>query len=373
MKKRIYISPPHMSGDEQKYLEEVFENNFIAPVGEHIDRFEDDLEQYLQEGKHVAALSSGTAAIHLALILSGVERGDKVLCQSFTFCASTNPVLYQGAEPIFIDSEEKTWNLDPKLLEQAIEQEERKGKKPKALVLVHLYGMPAQMNEISEICKHHRIKIIEDAAEALGSQYKGRKCGAFGDYSVLSFNGNKILTTGGGGALVCNTLEEKQKAIFLSTQAREKEPHYEHKTLGYNYRMSNVSAAIGRGQMHVLDKRIAQKRSIRKEYENLFKNSDFEFLDEEHAFFSNCWLSAMLTSSFNQREDIRLKLEKENIESRPFWKPMHLQPLYNSFTKYLNGVSAKLYERGICLPSSTNMDELEWNRIKEALKNEMYL
>ena len=372
MKNEIWLSSPHMGGSEINFIHEAFEQNWIAPLGPNVGGFEKDLKNYLNHDVEVAALSSGTAALHLALIILGIKQGDEVLCQSLTFSASANPIVYVGATPVFIDSEPETWNMCPDSLEIAIKDRLAKGKLPKAIIVVHLYGMPAKMNEIMEVAQKYNIPVIEDAAEALGSAYQGRKCGTFGLMSILSFNGNKIITTSGGGALVCNTLEQKNKAVYLSTQARENTPHYQHSEIGYNYRMSNISAGIGRGQMEVLEERIAQRRKNHEFYVDLFK--DFEgvkvFTEPSEDYFSNHWLSAVVINpdiaGFN-REDLRLKFAEENIESRPLWKPMHLQPVFADAPYYGKKVAEELFVNGLCLPSGSNLTDVERTRIKEAL------
>ena len=372
MKNEIWLSSPHMGGNEINFIHEAFEQNWIAPLGPNVGGFEKDLKNYLNQDVEVTALSSGTAALHLALIILGIKQGDEVLCQSLTFSASANPIVYVGATPVFIDSEPYTWNMCPDSLEMAIKDRLAKGKSPKAIIVVHLYGMPAKMNEILEVAQKYNIPVIEDAAEALGSAYQGRKCGTFGLMSILSFNGNKIITTSGGGALVCNTLEQKNKAVYLSTQARENTPHYQHSEIGYNYRMSNISAGIGRGQMEVLEERIAQRRKNHEFYVDLFK--DFEgvkvFTEPSEDYFSNHWLSAVVINpdiaGFN-REDLRLKFAEENIESRPLWKPMHLQPVFADAPYYGKKVAEELFVNGLCLPSGSNLTDVERTRIKEAL------
>ncbi len=369
MKNKIWLSSPHMGGGEQKYIKEAFDTNWVAPLGPNVNGFEEDLKIYFG-GKHeIAALSSGTSAIHLALIMAGVKNGDEVICQSFTFSASANPIIYQGAVPIFIDSEKDTWNMCPNSLENAIKERISKGKKPKVIIVVHLYGMPAKIEEVKEISKKYDITLIEDAAEALGSKYKGKKCGTFGNFGILSFNGNKIITTSGGGALVCNSKELKEKAIFLSTQARDSAPHYQHSEIGYNYRMSNIVAGIGRGQMEELDKHIMLRRKMNKFYEETFKNNNqVELFKEPNSFhFSNHWLSAVLLKSYKKRETLRLFLEKENIESRPLWKPMHLQPVFKSYPYYGGNISEDLFNKGLCLPSGSNLSYQDHNRIKSAI------
>lgn len=374
MKSKIWLSSPHMGGNEMKYVQEAYDTNWVAPLGPNVTGFEEDLKTYLNTDKEVAALSSGTAAIHLALILSGVIAGDEVICQSMTFSASANPIKYQGANPVFIDSEKDTWNLCPIALEEAIKKGIAKGKKPKAIIVVHLYGMPAKMDEISAISKKYGISLIEDAAEALGSTYKGKKCGTFGDFGILSFNGNKIITTSGGGALICKTASLKQQAVFLATQARDDAPHYEHSQVGYNYRMSNIVAGIGRGQMEVLDKHIGFRRANNKFYQELFKDIDgITVLQESNQdYFSNHWLSAIVidaTKTGFTREDLRLNLLEENIESRPLWKPMHLQPIFEDCAYSGDTISEKLFENGLCLPSGSNLTKNELDRIKKSINN----
>ena len=364
---KIYLSPPHMGGSELKYIQEAFDSNWIAPVGLNISEFEYELEAYLH-GVQGVALSSGTAAIHLALIQLGVKHGDSVICQSNTHNASANPITYLGANPIFIDSEPETWNLDPELLEQAIKAEIIKGKKPKAIIVVHLYGMPAQLSEILSIAQRYEIPVLEDAAEALGSQFNGKMCGTFGNFGVLSFNGNKIITTSGGGALVCHSEEDKQKTVFLSTQARDHAPHYQHTEIGYNYRMSNVVAGIGRGQMEVLSDRILQRRAHFNYYkEALADQSHLTFLEEPKTHYSNRWLTTILTPNFDTREQIRMALEAKNIESRPLWKPMHLQPVFANNIAYTNGVSEDLFNRGLCLPSGSNLSKSQLDSVIETI------
>ena len=371
MNKKIWLSSPHMGGTEQKYVQEAFDTNWVAPLGPNVNAFEQALQAYIGQEKHVAALSSGTSAIHLALILLGVKQGDEVLCQSFTFSASANPIAYLGASPVFIDSERDTWNMCPLQLEMAIKDRIKKGRKPKAIIAVHLYGMPAKMEEIQQLSKKYDIPVIEDSAEALGSKVNGQKCGTFGDYGVLSFNGNKIITTSGGGALICKDETTKKKAVFLATQARDEAPHYQHSEIGYNYRMSNIVAGIGRGQLEVLDARVAARRAMHEFYAALFSsNSDVTLFEEPSSnYFSNHWLSAILLPSFEQRESLRLHLESANIESRPLWKPMHLQPVFEKYPAYTNGISEDLFERGLCLPSGSNLTDEDRARIKQSLQD----
>lgn len=359
-----------MGGDEIKFVQEAFDTNWISPVGPNITAFEKELGEYIGV-EHCAALSSGTAAIHLALIILGVERGDEVICQSFTFSGSCNPIVYQGAVPVFVDSEVETWNMDPLLLKEAIEDRIEKGNKPKAIIVVHLYGMPAKMDEIMAIARTYEIPVIEDAAEALGSRYKGKRVGTFGDMAILSFNGNKIITTSGGGALVSNNGDWIQKARFLATQARDPAPHYEHSEVGYNYRLSNVCAGIGRGQLMVLEERVKQRRLNFELYrENLSDIKSISFLPEPPDFYSNRWLSTILVAEGNvSPEKIRLALEAENIESRPLWKPMHLQPVFKGAPTYVKGVSEELFKFGLCLPSGSALTEIELKRICKGIKN----
>jgi dTDP-4-amino-4,6-dideoxygalactose transaminase len=360
-----------MGGTEQKYVKEAFDTNWIAPLGANVDAFEDSLACYCGVG-HAAALSSGSAAIHLALILSGVESGDEVIASTFTFSATINPIVYLRAIPVLIDSEPGTWNMSPELLESAIRERLAKGKKPKAIIPVHLYGMPASMDDIMEIADRYQIPVIEDAAEALGSRYKGKQVGSFGKTGILSFNGNKIITTSGGGALLSNDKELIVKARFLATQAREIAPHYQHKQIGYNYRMSNILAGIGRGQMEVIDDRIRMRREIFSFYrQHLAKYQSIKFLEEpDTSFYSNHWLTTILVDSAKSgltRENIQEELEKENIETRPLWKPMHLQPVFSSCPAYLNGTSENLFRKGQCLPSGSNLSEEDRNRVINVL------
>ncbi|GAA3641652.1 DegT/DnrJ/EryC1/StrS family aminotransferase [Flavivirga jejuensis] len=353
-----------MGGTERKFVADAFDTNWIAPLGPHVDGFENDLRNYLGEDKYVAALSSGTAAIHLALLLLNVSKGDEVLCQSFTFSASANPILYQGATPVFIDSETDTWNMSPELLEIAIKDRIEKYQKPKAIIAVHLYGMPYKANEINAIAEKYQIPVIEDSAEALGSTYFNKACATLSDIGIISFNGNKIITTSGGGALITNTQDLKEKAVFLSTQARDHAPHYEHSSIGYNYRMSNVLAGIGRGQMEVIDDRVAARRQNFEFYKkNLSQFNTIEFLEEPQGFFSNRWITCIKTDSFNTREQIRLTLLKDDIESRPLWKPMHMQPVFKDYLHFTNGTSEDLFDKGLCLPSGSNLSQDDLDRV----------
>ncbi len=368
MKPKIWLSSPHMSGAEQTYIKEAFDSNWVAPLGPNVNGFELDLQTYLNEDRHVAALASGTSALHLGLIILGVGKDDEVICQSKTFSASANPIVYQGATPVFVDSEKDTWNMCPIQLEIAIKGRIAKGKKPKAIIPVHLYGMPYKVDEINKIAKQYNIPILEDSAESLGSHYKGQNCGTFGDISILSFNGNKIITTSGGGAIVTRTIEQKEKAVFLATQARDNAPHYLHSHIGYNYRMSNIIAGIGRGQMTILDSHVAKRRSNHQLYVDSFKQIDkISFLPEPKGYFSNRWLSCILLDSYETREALRLALEKENIESRPLWKPMHQQPIFKDAPSYINGVSDELFEKGLCLPSGSNLSDIELDRVVSAI------
>ena len=373
MKEKIWLSSPHMGGGEMKYIKDAFDNNWIAPLGPNVNGLEKDLEKFLQQGVHVAALSSGTAAIHLALVLLGVEAGDYVICQSLTFSASANPIMYIGANPIFVDSETDTWNLCPQALEEAIKFGIARGKKPKAIITVCLYGMPYKVDEITAISEKYGIPVIEDSAEALGSWYKGQKCGTFGDLGVLSFNGNKIITTSGGGALTLKNIEYKKQAVFLSTQAKDDAPHYEHTTIGYNYRMSNVCAGIGRGQMEVLEERVSQRRANHQFYVNLFKDNEFVSLHTEPSsdYFSNHWLSAVQVDPAGgiSPEHIMQTFASQNIETRPIWKPMHLQPVFKDAAYFGSDVSERLFDNGICLPSGSNLEDFHRERIAEVLQN----
>ena len=371
--KKIWLSPPHMGGRERELVKEAFDANWIAPVGPHISNFEQELSK-LSQNFNIAALSSGTAAIHLALILAGVQKNDNVICSSFTFSASVNPIKYLGANPIFIDSDKESWNMCPELLTKAIKDGIKNNKKPKAIILVHLYGMPAKLEELIAVANSFEIPLIEDAAEALGSKYKNQQLGTFADFGIYSFNGNKIITTSGGGALVCKNKKLIEKAKFLATQARDEAPHYEHSEVGYNYRMSNVCAAIGVGQLEVLTERVTRKREIFNFYKNeLSMIKEITFLEELEPSFSNYWLTTILLdkNSTIDREQLRLHLEKDNIESRPLWKPMHLQPVFKDCKSYVNGISEDLFNRGLCLPSGTTMTTEDLKRIVKKVK-ELY-
>lgn len=372
MNNRIYLSSPHMSGGELKYVHSAFEENWIAPLGPNVNGFEDEIVDYADAG-YCAALSSGTSAIHLALILLGVQQGDEVLCSSFTFSASANPIVYQKATPVFVDSEMDTWNMDPTLLRSTIvDRLEKTGTKPKAIILVYLYGMPAKLDEIFAVADEFEIPVIEDAAEALGSTYKGQALGTFREFGVFSFNGNKIITTSGGGALISKDKEAINKARFLATQARDDAPHYQHTHIGYNYRMSNIVAGIGRGQLEVLDEWVNKRRQVNQWYHELLDDvKGISFLEEpDENYFSNFWLTTILIDAkiapFSSKQ-LSDALGKDNIESRPLWKPMHLQPVFMNHPAYVNGVSEDLFERGVCLPSGSNLTQEELNRIKQAI------
>ena len=368
MKQKIWLSSPHLTGEEQKYVTEAFETNWVAPLGPNVNGLEQDICKYTG-AKACSALSSGTAAIHLALIMLGVEEGDEVLCSSFTFSATANPIRYQKAIPIFIDSEKDTWNMSPELLEKAIKDRIAKGKTPKAIILVHLYGMPSKMEELMAIAGKYKIPVIEDAAEAIGATYNGKAIGTFGEIGIYSFNGNKIITTSGGGAMVSNDPEYIKTATFLATQARDDAPHYQHSQIGYNYRMSNIVAGIGRGQMEVLNDRVEARRKVFEFYKKeLSQFKDITFVEEPQGFYANRWLTTILTDSFETREKIRLALEKENIESRPLWKPMHLQPVFKEFPAYVDGTSEELFKKGLCLPSGSNLSTEDLERVVEGIK-----
>ncbi len=374
MKNKIWLSSPHMGGKERAYVTEAFDTNWVAPLGPNVNAFEGAISSYLKQDVHVATLSSGTAGLHLGLILLGVTSGDEVLCQSMTFSASANPIVYQGATPVFIDSEPDTWNMCPVFLEQAIKDRIKLGKKPKAIIAVHLYGMPYNVEAITALSKKYDIAVLEDSAEAFGSSYKGQKCGTFGDISILSFNGNKIITTSGGGALVTKDVSLRDKAIFLATQARDQAPHYQHSSIGYNYRMSNICAGIGRGQMQVLDAHVALRREMHDFYVQLFDKIPgvTVFNENNPELFSNHWLSCIVIdpsiAGFSS-SSLRLELEKSNIESRPLWKPMHLQPVFESSPYYGATVSKDLFANGLCLPSGSNLTSDDKARIKTAIEN----
>ena len=422
MGNRIYLCLAHMSGQEQKYIKEAFDTNWVVPLGPNVNGFEEDLKQFVESnpngekmswaqthGKEVVALSAGTAAVHLSLIALGVQAGDEVICQSFTFCASCNPIKYLGATPVFVDSEHDTWNMDPLLLEEAIKDRIKKtGRKPKAIVVVYLYGMPAKIDEILAIAQKYDIPLVEDAAEGFGSRYKGRVCGTFGEYGVLSFNGNKMITTSGGGALICPNNEAKQNVMFYATQARESYPYYQHEQIGYNYRMSNICAGIGRGQMTVLNEHILHHKKLAALYEELFANiSGITFhRNPSEEIDSNYWLNTITLApelhvkgeekAYAEKvqgavggaagvthnalsthtdcepnknvEAMRMALDAAGIESRPLWKPMHLQPVYKGSPSYINGVSESLFKIGLCLPSGPYVSEKDVARIVTEIK-----
>jgi len=374
MSKRIYLCLAHMSGKEQDFIKEAFDTNWVVPLGPNVNAFEDDLKHFMGQNKEMVALSAGTAAIHLALIQLGVQAGDEVICQSFTFCASANPVTYQGATPVFVDSEEDTWNMDSNLLEEAIKDRIAKtGKKPKAIIPVHLYGMPAKMDEICTIADKYDIPVLEDAAEALGSEYKERRCGTFGMFGALSFNGNKMITTSGGGALVVKNEAAKKETMFYATQAREAFPYYQHEKIGYNYRMSNICAGIGRGQMTVLEEHIAHHRHVHALYEKAFENIDGITLksNPNKDFNANYWLCTILIDpekTGTNYEEMRQKLDAVGIETRPLWKPMHLQPVFKNNPCYVNGTSEKLFNIGLCIPSGPMVTDEDVAYIVENIK-----
>ena len=384
MKSRIWLSLAHMSGREQEFIQEAFDTNWVVPLGPNVNAFEKSLRDFLigdgglqieNEGMRIVALSAGTAALHLGLISLGVQPGDEVICQSFTFAASANPIAYLEATPVFVDSEKETWNMDPVLLEEAIKERlEKTGKLPKAIIPVHLYGMPGKMDEVMEVANCYGIPVLEDSAEALGSEYKGRKCGTFGEYGVLSFNGNKMITTSGGGALICPNEEKAKRALFYATQAREQAPHYQHEKIGYNYRMSNICAGIGRGQMFVLDEHVTRRRAIHDLYVKLLagvKGVKVMCQPEGEGFNSNYWLTCITVEPEEAgftREDVRLALDEENIESRPLWKPMHLQPVFKDAPYYGNGTSERLFEIGLCLPSGPTLTDEDVERVTKVVK-----
>ena len=378
--KHIHLSLAHMSGKEEEFIHQAFETNWVVPLGPNVDGFERDLEAWLSRKAdhpvHVVALSSGTAALHLALVMLGVGPGDEVICQSFTFAASANPICYQGASPVFVDSEKDTWNMDPNLLEEAIEDRLKcTGKLPKAIIPVHLYGTPAKMNEIKAVAARYGIPVVEDAAEALGSEYDGRNCGTLGTFGALSFNGNKMITTSGGGALVCRSEEEAERIKFYATQAREKFPFYQHEHIGFNYRLSNISAGVGRGQMFVLDEHIARRRAIHEYYVNALNEVPGVSVMQPHADVAmspNYWLSCIEIrpeeAGFTYQE-LSARLAEEDIESRPLWKPMHLQPVFRKAPRYLNGVSENAFSLGLCLPSGPLVADDDLERISSIIKN----
>ncbi|WP_172280017.1 DegT/DnrJ/EryC1/StrS family aminotransferase [Chryseobacterium sp. LAM-KRS1] len=374
MHDKIWLSPPHLSGNELEFIDDAFQKNWVTSIGNNIDEFENDLRSFLGGNIEVCALNSATSAIHLALMLLGVGNEDDVLTSTFSFVASANPIIYCNANPVFIDSEPETWNMCPDTLEEAIKDRLLQEKKIKAIIVVHLYGMPAKMDEILSIAEKYKIPVIEDAAESLGSRYKGKPCGGFGQFGIISFNGNKIITTSGGGTLICHSKEDKNKAIFLSTQARDDAPHYQHSSTGYNYRMSNIIAGIGRGQMKVLNDRIQARRGIHNFYTALFENIDGVdvFTEPNEDFYSNHWLSAITINSEKTgktREDLRLALLNDNIESRPLWKPLHLQPVFSNFPYYGRQTAENLFNSGLCLPSGSNLSIEHKERIARVLKD----
>jgi dTDP-4-amino-4,6-dideoxygalactose transaminase len=377
MQERIWLSLAHMGGKEQDFIQEAFDTNWVVPLGPNVDGFEEDLQEFLGEGVHVVALSAGTAAIHLGLVQLGVTQGDEVICQSFTFSASANPITYQGGKPVFVGSEPDTWNMSPRFLREAINDRiAQTGRKPKAIIPVHLYGMPARMDEILAIADGYGIPVLEDAAEALGSEYRRRKCGTFGEFACLSFNGNKMITTSGGGALVCRTAEEAARTKFFATQARDKAPHYQHSHIGYNYRMSNISAGIGRGQMYVLEDHIARRKEINRLYRTLLQDMPgiaFHTNPNED-FDSNYWLTCIVVNAAVTgftREELRLRMEQENIETRPLWKPMHLQPVFADCPYYGDNTEGRLFDDGLCLPSGPALTNEDIARVANVIK-EMY-
>ncbi|MGI8384819.1 DegT/DnrJ/EryC1/StrS family aminotransferase [Robertmurraya sp. P23] len=375
-KSRVFLSPPHLSGNEAKYIQEAIDTNWIAPLGPNVDAFEKELAEYVGANGAVA-VSSGTAAIHLALSLLEVGKGDTVFCSSLTFVASANPILYQGAEPVFIDSEPDTWNMSPKALERAFRDAKLEGRLPKAVIVVNLYGQSAKMDELVAICNQHDVPIIEDAAESLGATYRGKPSGTFGDFGIYSFNGNKIITTSGGGMLVSDDLEALQRARFLATQARDLAPHYQHSTMGFNYRMSNVLAGIGRGQLEVLEERVQARRRVFSNYQQeLGQLPGIYFMPELMDTMSNRWLTAITIDEREAGVSVKEILEimtMENIEARPVWKPLHMQPLFKGVKYYSHfetySVSEKLFETGICLPSGSSMTSDELERVVECIKS----
>ena len=380
---KIWLSLAHMGGAEERFVHEAFETNWVVPLGPNVNGFEHDLETWLSQHSrnevHVVALASGTSAIHLALVMLGIAPGDEVICQSFTFAASANPIRYQGATPVFVDSEPGTWNMDPELLEQTIcDRLEKNGRLPKAILPVHLYGGPARMNEILEVANHYGIPVVEDAAEAMGSLYDGQYCGTMGKYGILSFNGNKMITTSGGGALICHSKEEADRVKFFATQAREPFPYYQHEHIGFNYRLSNVSAGIGRGQMQVVDAHIERRRAIHRLYADLLQEVPGITVMEPVSntdIASNFWLTCILidpTIVGYTRDELAAKLFAADIESRPLWKPMHLQPVFAQAPSYANGVSEQVFECGLCIPSGPMVSDEDVhyivNQIKELRK-----
>lgn len=374
MDKRVYLCLAHMSGREQDFIREAFDTNWVVPLGPNVNAFEEELGAFLGGGKRVVALSAGTAAIHLGLVLLGVGPGDEVICQSFTFCASANPAVYLGATPVFVDSEPRSWNMDPELLEEAIRDRiARRGRKPKAIIPVHLYGMPADIDAICRVAERYGIPVLEDAAEALGSEFEGRKCGTFGALGALSFNGNKMITTSGGGALIVPDDETRRRAMFFATQAREPFPYYQHEQIGYNYRMSNICAGIGRGQMTVLDAHIAHHRRVHARYAAAFAGVPGITLADnpDSRWNSNFWLCTILVDpavSGTTCEELRLWLDAEGVETRPLWKPMHLQPVYAGNPCYVNGTAERLFGRGLCLPAGPMVTDGDVDRIAACIR-----
>lgn len=372
---RILLCLAHMSGQEMKYIQEAFDTNWVVPLGPNVNAFEKDLEALCGQGKHVVALSSGTAAIHLALVNLGIGRGDEVICQSMTFSASANPIVYQGGTPVFVDSERDTWNMEPNLLEDAIKDRIAKtGRKPKAIIPVYLYGMPAKIDDIMEIARRYEIPVVEDSAEGFGSRYRGQLCGTFGDFGIMSFNGNKMITTSGGGALICPDEATKKKTMFYATQSREPLPYYLHKEIGYNYRMSNICAGIGRGQMTVLDEHLAHHRHLCDRYVELLDGVEgiTVHTNADELSDSNYWLNTILVEPSKSGVDydaIRQHLDACNIESRPLWKPMHTQPVFKDAPAYVNGVSEELFSKGLCLPSGPWVSDADVERVAQEIIN----
>ena len=366
---KILLCLAHMSGQEMKYIQEAFDTNWVVPLGPNVNAFEQDLERLCGEGKHVVALSAGTAAIHLALVNLGIGPGDEVICQSMTFSASANPIVYQGGTPVFVDSERDSWNMDPNLLEEAIKDRINKtGRKPKAMIPVYLYGMPAMIDDIMEIARRYEIPVVEDSAEAFGSRYRGRLCGTFGHFGIMSFNGNKMITTSGGGALICPDEASKKRTMFYATQSREPMPYYLHKEIGYNYRMSNICAGIGRGQMTVLDEHLAHHKHLCDRYVELLADVDgiTVHTNPDERYDSNYWLNTILVEpekAGTDYETIRQHLDACNIESRPLWKPMHTQPVFSGAPSYVNGVSEQLFAKGLCLPSGPWVTDEDVERV----------
>lgn len=372
---KILLCLAHMSGNEMKYIQEAFDTNWVVPLGPNVNAFEQDLEQLCGEGKHVVVLSSGTAAIHLALVNLGITRGDEVICQSMTFSASANPIVYQGATPVFVDSERDSWNMDPNLLEDAIKDRIKKtGRQPKAIIPVYLYGMPGMIDEIMEVARRYEIPVVEDSAEAFGSRYRGQLCGTFGDYGIMSFNGNKMITTSGGGGLICPDEATKKRIMFFATQSREPKPYYLHKEIGYNYRMSNICAGIGRGQMTVLDEHLAHHKHLCDRYVELFANVDgiTVHTNPDERYDSNYWLNTITidpVKTGTDYETVRQHLEACNIESRPLWKPMHTQPVFRGAPAYVNGVSEEIFGVGLCLPSGPCVSDEDVELVAQEIIN----